>query len=277
MSSVGRELSLAVRRSLGLCTLIVLLAGASQIANAKEGPPATSVLSAPVSVVTPPSESLVIGFMGGFVSRNASHHAEVKLIQSLRGEYSSDVYFGMYENRRQDEAYAMIREHLDSNRDGQLSEEEKNRAHILLFGHSWGAYAVVALARRLNREGIPVMLTVQVDSVAKPFRNDSVIPANVHQAVNFYQTRGWIHGRRKISAADPVHTEILGNFRLDYKEQPSEECSEYPRSARWLMKGHIAIECDPQVWSQVKTLLRSQLPPIVVTDNTTQQTISAVR
>ncbi len=276
MSSVGRELSLAVRRSLGVYTLIVLLASAFQFARAKEEPPATSALSAPVSAVTPPSESLVIGFMGGFVGRNASHHAEVKLMQSLRDEYHGDVYFGMYENRRQDEAYAMIYEHLDSNHDGQLSEEEKNRARILLFGHSWGAYAVVALARRLNREGIPVMLTVQVDSVAKPFRNDSVIPANVHQAVNFYQTRGWIHGRSKIIAADPSRTKILGNVRYDYKHEP-DAFHAYPWMARLLMKGHIEIESDPQVWSQVEALLRNQLPPVAAPLSTSEQSLSALR
>lgn len=200
--------------------------------------------------------------MGGFVRRDARHHAEVKLMQSLREEYPKDIYFGMYENRRQGEAYAMIRERLDTDHDGRLSDEEKHRAHILLFGHSWGASAVVALARRLERDGIPVALTVQVDSVAKPFHNDRVIPANVRRAVNFYQTHGWIHGRRNINAADPERTEILGNFRLDYENEPA-EFREYPWSARWLMKGHIEIESDPQVWSQVKSLLRSQLPEVM--------------
>lgn len=207
----------------------------------------------------PNSESLVVGFMGGFVRRDDNHHAEVKMMQSLREEYPRDVYFGMFENRRTGEAYAMIRQRLDKDHDGSLTGEEKRRARIILFGHSWGAYAVVALARRLERDGIPVALTVQVDSVAKPFRSDRLIPGNVKQAVNFYQTRGWVHGRSKIVAADPDRTRILGNFRFDYENEPK-EFWEYPRTARWLMKGHIEIESDPQVWLQVKTLLRSQLP-----------------
>jgi pimeloyl-ACP methyl ester carboxylesterase len=222
--------------------------------------------------------------MGGFVSRNADHHAEVKLLQSLREEYSSNVFFSMYENRRQREAYAMILEHLDVNHDGQLSPDEKSHAHIVLFGHSWGASAVVALARRLNREGIPVALTVQVDSVAKPFRNDSLIPSNVGQAVNFYQTHGLIHGRTKIFAADADRTKILGNFRLDYKDKDEPApFRAYPWMARRFMKGHIEIESDPQVWSQVETLLRSQLPAkFAAADekapaNSNEQSLSALR
>ena len=77
---------------------------------------------------------------------------------------------------------------LDTNHDGVLSADEKSRARIILFGHSWGAAAAVMLARDLRREGIPVLLTVQVDSVAKMWQNDSIIPDNVAEAVNFYQT-----------------------------------------------------------------------------------------
>lgn len=272
MSSVGWEPSQAVRCLLFGCLLLV---GSAPLAGAADEPPAkTTALAAPLSMGAPP-DSLVIGFMGGFVSRNASHHAEVKLIQTLREEYPSNVHFGMYENRRQREAYAMILEHLDRDHDGQLSAEEKSRAHILLFGHSWGASAVVALARRLNREGIPVALTVQVDSVAKPFHNDSVIPANVHQAVNFYQTHGWLHGRRKIVAADPSRTQILGNFLCDYTTEPS-GFNDYPWLARHFMKGHIEIESDPEVWSQVRTLLQSQLPPSA-SGNSGAQSLTASR
>ena len=107
-----------------------------------------------------------------------------------------------------------------SNHDGVLSAEEKARARIILFGHSWGASAAVLLARDLRREGVPVLLTVQVDSVAKVWQNDSVIPDNVAEAVNFYQPHGFIHGRARITAADPAKTEILGNYRTDYKKNP---------------------------------------------------------
>ena len=212
----------------------------------------TSAVSISRRTSSPP---IVIGFLGGFVPHDEPHHPEVQMMQRLRQEYPTDAYFDLLENSKVGEAYKIILNRLDENGDRTLSDDEKRRACILLFGHSWGASAVVALSRKLEREGIPVMLTVQVDSVAKPFHNDRVIPSNVLQAANFYQTRGLIHGQSKIVAANPSHTTILGNFRREYKHEPT-ECREFPWRSRFFTKGHIEIECDPQVWSQVQTLLR---------------------
>jgi hypothetical protein len=90
-----------------------------------------------------------------------------------------------------------------------------------------------------------------------------VIPSNVLQAANFYQTRGLLHGRSRITAADPSRTMILGNFRWEHKEEPV-ECREFSWHARLFTKGQIEIECDPKVWARVGMLLRHQLPDPVV-------------
>jgi hypothetical protein len=140
------------------------------------------------------------------------HHPEVRLIQDLRQEYPNEAYFGLFENRKVGVAYNTILKLLGTNEGDALSDDKKRRARIVLFGHSWGASAVVSLSRKLERAGIPVTLTIQIDSVAKPFQNDWLIPANVLEAVNFYQAHGLIQGRRKIVPADPAHTTILGNF-----------------------------------------------------------------
>jgi hypothetical protein len=210
------------------------------------------------------SPVIVVGFLGGFVPHDDRHHPEVQLIQDLRQQYPEDAYFALFENNRVGEAYRTILNRLGANDNRTLSDGEKRGARILLFGHSWGASAVVTLSRKLARTGIPVMLTVQVDSVAKPFQNDRVIPPNVVQAANFYQTRGLIHGRSRIIPADPARTTILGNFRLEYKEEPA-GCRDFPWYARLFTKSHIEIECDPMVWSQVRTLLRRGLPDPVGT------------
>ena len=207
---------------------------------------------------------IVVGFLGGFVPRDEPHHPEVQLIQDLRQKYSKDVYFGLFENRKVGEAYKTILNQLGAKEDGKLLEDEKRRARIVLFGHSWGASAVIALSRKLERAGIPVALTIQIDSVAKPFQNDWLIPRNVFEAVNFYQTHGLIHGRRKIVPADPVRTTILGNILWEYKGEPA-ECHGFSWRASLLGKGHTEIECDRRVWWQVETLLRRQLPNPVST------------
>jgi hypothetical protein len=215
----------------------------------------------------PSSESdanpeIVIGFVGGFVHKDDLRHSEVQLGQRLQSAYGRRVHVDVLQNRQVGEAQQEVLRWLDQNSDGALSTPEKQRAHIILFGHSWGAAAAVSLARELQRDGIPVLLTVQVDTVSRSRQDNLIIPDNVNEAVNFYQTGGLLHGRSQISAASP-RTRILGNFRLHYRNEPA-ECRVYPWYDRVFFKGHTAIECDPRVWSQVEDLIRTRLSSDVV-------------
>jgi hypothetical protein len=226
--------------------------------------PSPSAASAP-AIASPMPPCIVIGFVGGFVAHNNVVHSEVQLAASLRKRYSSGVYVEAFENHRGSEAYKRIVGLLDTDRDGKLSEREKRNARIIFYGHSWGGSEAVNLARLLGREGIPVLLTVQVDSVAKHGENDAVIPANVAAAANFYQPDGLVHGRSRIRAADPLHTQIVGNFRFDYKAAPV-RCQHYPWWDSLLVKTHTEIECDPKVWGAVEQLIQSKLPPLSAPD-----------
>jgi len=203
---------------------------------------------------------ILVGFVGGFVRHTNPHHGPVELAQRIRQYSPRNAYIEVFENRHRKAAYKAILRLLDSDRDGALSAEEKARARVILFGQSWGASAVVMLARELNRDGIPVMLTVQVDSVAKPWQQDGVIPDNVAAAVNFYQPHGVIHGRPLIRAADDSKTQILGNYRFDYRQNPV-KCEGMPWVERALIPGHMQSECDPHLWSQVESLVRQRLQP----------------
>ena len=215
------------------------------------------VNAAPVETTAVPS-NIVIGFVGGFVSHDDRHHGPVQLAEQIRRSVPKDTYIQVFENRRRKQAYDAVNRLLDVNHDGVLSREEKARARIVLYGHSWGASAAVLLARDLRREGVPVLLTVQVDSVAKVWQNDSVIPDNVAEAVNFYQPHGVIHGRARITAADPAKTEILGNYRTDYEKNPV-ACPEYSWFDHVFTSGHMQSECDPHVWLQIENLVRQRL------------------
>lgn len=209
--------------------------------------------SAPVSYI-------LVGFAGGFVRHDNPHHGPVDLAHRIQSSLPKDSYIQVFENRHRRSAYRTILRLLDGDHDGTLSTEEKSHARIILFGHSWGASAVVMLARELNRAGIPVLLTVQVDSVAKPWQQDGLIPANVAEAVNFFQPHGLVHGRQEIAAVDPVKTQILGNFRFDYTKEPV-KCE----GASWFdytfMPSHIESQCDPHLWSQVESLIRERMSP----------------
>jgi hypothetical protein len=215
--------------------------------------------AAPVAGTSTPSETIVIGFLGGFVRHDDAVHSEVQLAQRLHGEYPTGVHVEAFENRRLDDAHKRILSLLAPDGSSRPTNEEKRAARVILYGHSWGANAVVALARQLEADGIPVRLTIQVDSIAKDGQNDGVIPSNVAQAVNFYQDKGFLHGQPQIRAADASRTQILGNFRMDYAAKPV-SCPQYPWYGRVFMRSHIEIECDPFVWQRIETLIREQLP-----------------
>lgn len=227
--------------------------------------------AAPPSQTIAVPSNIVVGFVGGFVSHENLHHGPVQLAQRIRQTSPQGTYIRVFENRRRKRAYDAIIRQLDTDHDGILSTEEKARARIILFGQSWGASAAVTLARELRRQGIPVLLTVQVDSVAKIWQNDSVIPDNVAEAVNFYQPHGIIHGRARITAADPAKTEILGNYLTDYKKDPI-QCPQASWFDHVFTPSHMQSECDPRLWSRVETLVRQRLE----SPNTSTDTASAV-
>jgi hypothetical protein len=219
---------------------------------------ADSPSSTPGTITISTQPATVIGFVGGFVKPNAHIHSTVQLAEHLRNSYPAGVYVKVFENHHGDQAYHELLRHLDTDNDGNLSPEEKRQARIIIYGHSWGASETVTLARQLDKDGIPVLLTIQVDSVSKSGENDAVIPGNVVQAVNFYQPHGLVHGRHQIRAADPEHTEIVGNFRFDYSQSPV-SCDGYPWFNHVFLRPHIEIECDPKVWNRVEALIQSKL------------------
>jgi len=215
-------------------------------------------LTSPDNSPRPPV--IVIGFVGGFVRHDNMVHSGVQLAAHLREAYPSGVYVEVFENRRREKAHRKILSLLDVGHGGKLSDEEKQNARIIIYGMSWGGSETVVLARELEKENIPVLLTIQVDSVAKIRQDDAIIPANVREAVNYYQPNGILHGLPEIRAADGTRTHILGNFRFDYKSK-SIRCDRYPWYDRFFAKYHTEIECDPVVWNQVESLIRSKLPP----------------
>jgi hypothetical protein len=243
----------------GLFFLLFALAHSPRIASATE--PGAPDSSAPI----------VIGFVGGFISHDNAVHGGVQLAERLRKEYPAQVHVEVFENHRGEQAHQQVLRLLDANHDGKLSPEEKQSARIIIYGHSWGGSETVALARELQTDGIPVLLTIQVDSVSKIGEDDSLIPANVEQAANFYQLDGYLHGRSEIRAADPSRTKILGNIRFDYASKPI-QCNGYSWFARAFEKPHIEIECDPNVINRIESLIRSQLsaPPLSASSTASQ-------
>jgi hypothetical protein len=230
---------------------------------------APAIIAAPgvaqVSVPTvhfPPAGSagakvIIIGFVGGFVSQDDAKHPEVQFAAYLRDRYPliEAVVFGNHHGRK---ALHEVIRRLDSDGDGVLTPSEKRESTIIIYGHSWGAAETVTFAQALGQIGIPVALTIQIDTIAKPGSRGGIIPANVASAVNFYQTRGPLHGLSEIVAADPKGTTILGNILMTYEDRPI-NCANYSWYARVFNRPHHEIENDFRVWDRAASLIDSNL------------------
>ena len=204
------------------------------------------------------SNVMVIGFVGGFVRHDDIRHPEVAFAGLLRERYPSVVHAEVFSNHDGKKALRRVLQLLDTNRDGVLTDGEKEQASIIIYGHSWGASQAVTLARQLGQKSVPVLLTIQVDSVHKPGHDDAVIPPNVRNAINFYQTKGLIHGRSSIRAAHRGRTNIIGNLQMTYQDRRI-NCDNYPWIARHLNKPHHEIENDPMVWEQIASMIDNEL------------------
>jgi len=198
----------------------------------------------------PPGATLVIGFLGGLEHWNDESRSVRQLVLNLRER--PGVFAESVGNHRRRNGMKAIRRALDTNADGQLDANECASARIILIGQSLGGAAAVASARELNRLGIPVMLTVQVDSVGA---RDSVIPPNVAAGVNFYQ-HDWftLRGQNHIRAADPERTRILGNFEASYYFKSIDQ-SRSSWARRTFGGSHAKMEQDPEVWGRVEGLI----------------------
>ncbi|MBY0508061.1 MAG: hypothetical protein K2X03_29380 [Bryobacteraceae bacterium] len=213
--------------------------------------PAQRLRDLRVPAPLPTGDVLVLGFLGGLESWDDDHRGVRKLMLRLRD--TPGLQAESLAHRRSRVADKVILRALDRDRNGKLDDAERSAARIILVGQSLGGSATVHLAERLHKRGIPVLLTVQVDSFGL---HDRVIPANVRAAANFYQHEPLtIQGQTEIRAADPAHTRVLGNFQLHYPLLvPFPVPESWPR--RIFGGAHAKMEADPVLWAQVEMLVR---------------------
>jgi pimeloyl-ACP methyl ester carboxylesterase len=203
-------------------------------------------------------KAIILGFVGGFVKRDDLKHPEVLFTTYLQNRYGPAVHVEIFGNHEGKKAIEDMILRLDADKDGFLATTEKEQVKIILYGHSWGASQALVFARELQRRGIPVTLTIQIDSVKKFGQDDRTVPANVAKAVNFYQRKGLTPGQPLIVPADAARTKILGNFQMKYKDGQV-SCGNYRWLSRVFNKPHHQIENDPKVWGQIASLIDSEL------------------
>ena len=202
-----------------------------------------------------PGETLIIGFLGGVERWNDPNRGIRKLTMKLR--QTPEIHAESFGNSHSNTALRLIVKALDTDGNHILSDQERSQARIILYGQSLGGQTTIRLARALNKRQIPVLLTVQVDSVGP---TDHTIPPNVQSAVNFYQRELLtVRGRTNIHAADPQKTVILTNKQFHYP--PLVPISPKPKgwARRHLGGAHARMEADPKLWAEVESYIRQTL------------------
>jgi hypothetical protein len=198
---------------------------------------------------------LILGFMGGRDSWKAKNHLQ-ELATNFRAMRNPSLHVETVENRKRGLAIELIKKALDRNGNGRLEAEERASARLILYGQSFGGAAVVKLARQLDKLGVPVLLTVQIDSVG---RGDGRIPPNVARAASLFQRNGvLISGEAPIVAEDPLKTTILGNFEFDYRQKQI-DISGVPWHKKVFREAHTKMEHDPEVWQKVEDLILREI------------------
>lgn len=199
-----------------------------------------------------PNSILILGFMGGREPWDNNNRSVRQLAMKLRAANLAGIRVETVENKKRALALELIRNAFDRNRDGTLDQKERGSVRLILYSQSFGRAAVVKLARQLERTGVPVFLTVQVDSVG---RGDGSIPPNVFSAANLFQSNGWfIRGEPEIRAEEPMKTTIIGNFKFDY-DRKTIDISRVPWGKKAFRLAHTRMEYDPDVWAKVEELI----------------------
>jgi hypothetical protein len=200
---------------------------------------------------------LVIGFPGGRERWNNEHQIARRIALRLRARHLPGVHIETVENKQRHLAVELVRNALDRNGDKQLDAQERASARIILYGQSFGGAATAKVARELHVLDVPVLLTVQVDSVG---RGDAAVPPNVRKAANLFQRNGpFIRGEREIRADDPARTQILGNWQYDYRGKRIDLTGK-PWWKRLFSNAHTRMEFDPEVWAKLEELILAELP-----------------
>ena len=204
----------------------------------------------------PKGHFLILGFQGGRDSWDDPKPGVARIAQKLRSLSLPNVHIEIVENKKRNLAMMLIQNAFDFDGNRHLNEDERKNVRLIIYGMSFGGAAVVKLARQLDYEYLPILLTIQIDSVG---RNDSEIPSNVKRAANLFQRSGKIiRGEPEVRAKSPSHTQILGNFEYDYKNSSIDISN-----VSWIKKifrvAHTKMDRDPAVWSLVEQLILKEI------------------
>ena len=203
-SAVGFTASIVNRRLSARWVVFVMLFGfASFFPRQARSQPKSSVKCRVV----------VVGYTGGLDTPGNPYSGIVEIRDRLRALNHPDLCVRTFSAYTWWHGYHWVRSKFGIAGSQVLSSEELAAGpKVIVYGHSFGGWATHSLSRRLQGNGIPVVLTVQIDTVGI---KDTAVPTNVGEAANYHRKAFFPpYGQSEIYATDPGKTRILGNFYI---------------------------------------------------------------
>lgn len=179
---------------------------------------------------------IYLGFVGALEPAHNKRSGVVQIATSLQGDEFPDVCAKSFSPYVWGEGLEWLLSHFPSHA-GELRAGESSRApKVVLVGHSMGGWAMMSVARKLSSRGIPVELTIQIDSVGF---TDTTVPQNVKCAAIF-------HARdvltplttKRLRVEDSSRTRLLPDVTVDGA-------------------GHESITRDPRIRALVMQTIES--------------------
>ena len=180
---------------------------------------------------------LYAGFVGAMESSNRKGSGVVQIRDVLRGSAYPDVCSESFIPLSWESCRNWILRQFPAHSGPYTQAEIDQAPRIILLGHSTGGWAMLKVARDLRDKGIPVELTVQLDSVGI---TDYTVPSNVKMSAIFHaRDLLMLLTTKNIRMEDPQRTKLVANVLVKNAS-------------------HLSITCDPRV----KTLVLSAVAGI---------------
>ena len=155
---------------------------------------------------------LYVGFVGALETAGRKGSGIVQIRDTLRGPDYSDVCAESFMPINWTSGRDWLLKHFPSHHGPLTPEELAIAPSVILVGHSTGGWAMLTVARELRDKGIPVELTIQIDSVGLA---DFTVPRNVKSGAIFHASDVLMFMTTKsLRAEDPAHTKIVANVSV---------------------------------------------------------------
>ncbi len=201
-----------------------------------------------------------LGFVGALEPAQNKSSGVVQIGKTLRGIGFPDVCAKTFSPYVWGDGLEWLLKRFPSHSGVLNAEELRSAPKVVLVGHSMGGWAMMSVARKLNDRGIPVELTIQVDSVGI---TDYTLPRNVRYAAIFHA-----HDvltpltTKRLRVEDPDHTTVVANVTV--KGAGHESITRDPRIRELVMKTIEELRASFAIAPAIAAPVPSVVPPPAV-------------